>query len=141
MNKYFQIFSNISHYYYAFNNKEFIPTPVQLIINNKKRCEMDLKKFSMATVGGFFAMFIPGGLWHMLIMKDFYDKYTGDSALAEPNILFIILGVLILAALMAYMYPQGYKGGSSIKEGLRFGAVIGLLWVLPLNVIMIASNL
>ena len=98
---------------------------------------MDLKKFSLATVGGFFAMFIPGGLWHMLIMKDFYDKYAGDSALAEPNILFIILGVLILSALMAYMYPQGYKGGSPLKEGLRFGVVIGLLWILPINVIMI----
>lgn len=98
---------------------------------------MDFKKFSMATVGGFFAMFIPGGLWHMLIMKDFYEKYAGDSALAEPNILFIILGVLILSALMAYMYPQGYKGGSPLKEGLRFGVVIGILWVLPINVIMI----
>jgi hypothetical protein len=100
---------------------------------------MDLKKFSMATVGGFFAMFIPGGLWHMLIMKDFYDKYSADSALAEPNILFIILGVLILSALMAYMYPQGYKGGSPFKEGLRFGVVIGLLWILPINVIMIGA--
>ncbi len=98
---------------------------------------MDIKKFSMAVVGGFFAMFIPGGLWHMIIMKDFYDKYAGDSALAEPNIIFIILGVLILSALMAYMYPQGYKGGSPLKEGLRFGVVIGLLWILPYNVIMI----
>ena len=98
---------------------------------------MDFKKFSMAVVEGFFAMFVLGFLWHMVIMKSFYDKYGGDSALAEPNILFIILGVLILAALMSYMYPQGYKGGSSIKEGLRFGAVIGLLWILPFNVIMI----
>ena len=38
---------------------------------------------------------------------------------------------------MAYMYPQGYKGGSPLKEGLRFGVVIGLLWILPYNVIMI----
>jgi len=98
---------------------------------------MDFKKFSMAVVGGFIAMFIPGGLWHMLIMKDFYNKYGGDSALAEPNMIFIILGVLILAALMAYMYPQGYKGGSPVKEGLRFGVVIGLLWILLYNVIMI----
>ncbi len=98
---------------------------------------MDLKKFSMAVVGGFFAMFIPGGLWHMLIMHNFYEKYGGDSGLAEPNMLFIILGVLILAALMAYIYPLGYKGGSPLKEGLRFGVVIGLLWILPYNVIMI----
>ena len=98
---------------------------------------MDLKKFSLAVVGGFFAMFIPGGLWHMLIMHNFYEKYSGESVLAEPNMLFIILGVLILAVLMAYMYPLGYKGGSPLKEGLRFGVVIGLLWILPYNVIMI----
>jgi len=82
-------------------------------------------------------MFILGGLWHMLIMHDFYEKYGGESALAEPNMLFIILGVLILATLMAYMYPQGYKGGSAVKEGLRFGVVIGLLWILPLSLIMV----
>ncbi len=98
---------------------------------------MDFKKFSMAVVGGFFTMFVLGGLWHLLLMSNFYEKYATDRALAEPNLLFIILGVLILAALMAYMYPQGYKGGSPLKEGLRFGVVIGLLWVLPINVIMI----
>ena len=57
--------------------------------------------------------------------------------LAESNLFFIILGVLILAVLMAYMYPQGYKGGSPLKEGLRFGVIIGLLWALPFNVIMV----
>ena len=98
---------------------------------------MDFKKFSLAVVGGFAAMYILGSLWHALLMKDFYSKHGGDSMLAEPNLLFIILGVLILAALMAYMYPQGYKGGSPLKEGLRFWVVIGLLWVLPINVIMI----
>jgi len=97
---------------------------------------MDFKKFSMAVVGGFFAMFILGGLWNRVILKSFYmEQHT--SSLAEPNILFIILGFLILAVLMAYMYPLGYKGGSALKEGLRFGVVIGLLWYLPFNVIMI----
>jgi len=62
---------------------------------------------------------------------------AGILVLTEPNLLFIILGVLILAVLMAYMYPLGYKGGSPLKEGLRFGVVIGLLWILPYNVIMI----
>ncbi len=98
---------------------------------------MDIKKFSMAVVGGFFAMYILGSLWHAVLMHNFYEKYGGDSMLTEPNLLFIILGVLILAVLMAYMYPLGYKGGSPLKEGLRFGVVIGLLWILPYNVIMI----
>ena len=98
---------------------------------------MDYKKFSMAVGGSFLAMFILGSLWHPLLMKNFYEKYGGDSMLAEPNLLFIILGVLILAVLMAYLYPQGYKGGSPLKEGLRFGVLIGLLAVLPFSVVMI----
>ena len=98
---------------------------------------MDIKKFSMAVVSGFFAMYILGSLWHAVLMHNFYEKYGWDSMLTEPNLVFIILGVLILAVLMAYMYPLGYKGGSPLKEGLRFGVVIGLLWILPYNVIMI----
>ena len=98
---------------------------------------MDIRKFSLAVVGGTVAMFLLGGLWHLLLMSNFYEKYAGDRALVEPNMFFIILGVLILASLMAYMYPQGYKGGSPLKEGLRFGVVIGLLWILPFNVIMV----
>ncbi len=97
---------------------------------------MDFKKFSMAVVGGFFAMFILSGLWHRVILKSFYTEHL-TSTLAEPNILFIVLGYLILEAIMAYLYPLGYKGGSPLKEGLRFGIIIGLLWYLPFNVIMI----
>jgi len=97
---------------------------------------MDFKKFSMAVGGSFIVMLFLGWLWHRVILGDFYMEHL-KSPLAEPNMLFIALGFLILAALMAYLYPLGYKGGSPLKEGLRFGVVIGLLWFLPINVIMI----
>ena len=48
---------------------------------------------------------------------------------------FVMLGYLILDFLMALVYPMGYKGGSPLKEGFRFGALIGLIWVLPISVI------
>ena len=97
---------------------------------------MDFKKFSMAVVGSFIVMSFLGWLWHRVILVNFYMENV-SSPLPEPNVLFILLGYLILAVLMAYMYPQGYKGGSALIEGLRFGVIIGLLWVLPINVIMI----
>jgi len=96
------------------------------------------KKFLMALVGGFLIMWLLSGLWHVLIMGDFYAKYEGPSAYESPQMLFIIIGYAILALLMVYIYIQGYKGGSPLKEGLRFGVVIGLLWILPLNVIIYA---
>ncbi len=33
------------------------------------------------------------------------------------------------------MYPKGYEGGSPLREGLKFGAVIGLLWWFPTNLV------
>ncbi len=36
---------------------------------------------------------------------------------------------------MALVYPIGYKEGSPVKEGFRFGALIGLIWILPVSLI------
>jgi len=38
------------------------------------------------------------------------------------------LAYLMVGIIMAYMYPKGYEGGSPVGEGLKFGAIIGLLW-------------
>ena len=99
---------------------------------------MNGKKFLMALVGGFLVMWLLSGLWHVLIMGDFYAKYAGPSTFEEPKMLFIALGYAILALLMTYIYIQGYKGGSPLREGLRFGVIMGLLWILPINVILYA---
>jgi len=40
----------------------------------------------------------------------------------------VALAYLIVAAIMAYMYPKGFEGGSPVMEGLKFGAMIGLVW-------------
>ena len=41
---------------------------------------------------------------------------------------------------MAYIYSLAYKGGSPFKEGIRFGAIVGLLWVFPHGIIDAASH-
>ena len=97
---------------------------------------MDTKKMLFAIIGGFVAMFALSGLWHMLIMADFYEANSSSTAFAEPKMQFIVLGYLILALIMAYIYPLGYKGGSSVTEGLKFGLIIGLLWILPIGVVL-----
>ena len=38
--------------------------------------------------------------------------------------------------LMAYLYPKGYSEGSPVGEGLKFGILIGLIWILPLGLIL-----
>ena len=75
------------------------------------------------------------GLWHRVILGDFYAAQT-QLTREETNVPFVVLGVLVLTFLMALIYPIGYKGGSPIKEGLRFGALIGLIWIFPMSLVM-----
>ena len=97
---------------------------------------MNAKKMLFALIAGFIAMFLLSGLWYTLIMADFYEANSPSTAFAEPKMQFIVLGYLILALLMAYIYPLGHKGGSPLIEGLKFGVVMGLLWILPIGVVL-----
>ena len=42
--------------------------------------------------------------------------------------------------MMAYMYPLVCEGGRPIIEGLRFGMVIGVLWVFPHELAMAGAH-
>lgn len=48
----------------------------------------------------------------------------------------VLIFILPISLIMAYMYPKGYEGGNPAVEGFRFGALIGLVMVLPLNILM-----
>ena len=90
----------------------------------------------LGLVGAFAVMFGLGGLWHQVLMGDYYAAIMPSVIRADPNLFAIGCGYLITAAVMAFVFPIGYKGGSGVAEGLRFGAVIGLLWWLPANVVL-----
>ncbi len=97
---------------------------------------MNVKKFVLAWVTATVVALLLGGLWHQFLLADFYEAHTQGLAREEPIMAFVILGNLILGFLMALVYPIGYKGGSPVKEGFRFGALIGLIWVLPMTVVV-----
>ncbi len=94
---------------------------------------MNGRKLILSCIAGFIAMFLLAGLWHIALMIDLYNT---PSSRKEPLMGFIALGMFILALLMAYLYPKGYSGGSPVTEGLRFGILVGLLWTLPLSLIL-----
>ena len=48
---------------------------------------------------------------------------------------YVALGFLVLALLMALVYPKGYKGGSPKLEGLRFGVIVGLIAESPTQLV------
>ena len=96
---------------------------------------MNIKKMVLALLAGFIVMFLLSGLWHMMIMGDLYNSSKPPGAYAEPKLQFIAFGYFVLALLMAYMYPKGYKGGKPVIEGLKFGILIGILWILPQSLV------
>ena len=97
---------------------------------------MNAKKILMLWIASFVVTFLLSFLWHKVLMVNFYEVNTEALARQEINMLFVVLGQLILTFLMAYIYPIGYKGGSQVKEGFKFGALIGLIWILPWSVQM-----
>jgi len=48
----------------------------------------------------------------------------------------IVVVNLLMALIMAYIYPKGYEGGSPTAEGLRFGILLGLFVAIPFGLFM-----
>lgn len=94
---------------------------------------MNIQKILLSTIGAGVVMFLLAGLWHGALMS---DLYASDLNQTEPSMYLIGGSYLVLALLMSYMYPKGIEGTNKIANGIKFGIVIGLLWVLPHSLIM-----
>ena len=94
---------------------------------------MFTKQTALAGVVSAVAMFLVSWLLFGLI---FAGALTGAQSTAlqgamsdSANLPLLFLSYLILAWMMAFIYPFGYKGGSKVAEGFRFGIVIWILVV------------
>jgi hypothetical protein len=96
---------------------------------------MNGRKFLLGALAAFFVGFLLSGVWHVLLMAEFYESNAAGTARETPLFWAVGLGYLVVGFIMAYMYPKGYEGGSAVSEGLKFGAIIGLLWWLPTNLV------
>jgi len=94
------------------------------------------RKFVQAALAAFAVGFVLSGLWHVLLMADFYESNAAGAVREAPVFWVIGLAYLLVGFIMAYMYPKGYEGGSPIGEGLKFGAIIGLLWWFASNLVL-----
>ena len=98
---------------------------------------LDLKRFLVSTFAAGTGMWLLAGLWHEMIVSNFYLKETGAS---HEGTGIIFLAYLVLGILMAYIYPFGYKGGRPAIEGLKFGVLMGVLWVFPHELVMAGAH-
>ena len=106
---------------------------------------MNMKKLLMATGAGFVVMFAIGGLTHLVLFKQWFLDHPGlagnlNRAEGEGLPQFVALALLLLAFIMAYMYPKGVEGDNKIMQGLKFGLLISVLWFLPCDLVHYAMT-
>ncbi|MCH6560347.1 hypothetical protein IH799_08350 [candidate division KSB1 bacterium] len=77
---------------------------------------MNIKKLILASLAGGAVTFLLGGFWHARLMADFYETHGAALTRPEPNMMMVALGSLVIAVLMAYTYPIGYKGGCRLSR-------------------------
>ena len=92
---------------------------------------MNAKKMLQAWLAGFVVMYIISFIWYLFIIEPYNAKQFAEVAREEMSMTMITLGYLVLTFLMSYMYPIGYRGGSPLNEGMRFGVLVGLTVSIP----------
>lgn len=101
---------------------------------------MDTKKYLIATVTGLIVMFALAYVGHTLLLESLFEHSPMDAIAKEmPNIPGIAVAYLVLSLLMTYMYPKGVEGGSVMGNGLRFGILVGLIFSVPISIIMYST--
>lgn len=98
-------------------------------------------KLILATIIGSIVNFLMGGLFYMFLLADTLMKHMGQ--IYRPDYDFkmwaVGAGCFVGSLLLAIIYPRGYKGGSPMGEGLKFGLLMGLFAGLPTTFFMWAS--
>jgi hypothetical protein len=87
----------------------------------------NIKKAILSILLCGFGMWVVAGIWHNLILANLYE----DTQATHEGIGLLLVAYFILASFMVYLYSLIYKGNKQIKKGLKFGMIIGLLWVFP----------
>ena len=89
-----------------------------------------------AWLAGALTTAILGGLFHGVLAAGYLEgQLPAGATMPGPGLVFWFVAPVTL--IMAYLYPKGYEGGEPAVEGARFGALIGLILALPLNVLFV----
>ena len=82
-------------------------------------------QFWLAAASYLILTFIIAAAWHLALFKDVYTR-LGVFTRPRPIIPLGVLSMVLQAAIVAYLYPFFYRGGSPLVEGATFGLLLGV---------------
>lgn len=87
---------------------------------------MNGKKYGLAVIAYIVVTFAVAATWHLVLFRDLYEELAIFTR-KEPLIPLGIISIILQSLVLAYLYPAFYKSGSPVREGLKFGLLIGIL--------------
>jgi hypothetical protein len=94
---------------------------------------MNLKSFLLSGLAGTFVYFLLGWTFYDILFPDIHSKVS------EPNLLYILLGCLFMAFLMALIFSR-WAQIKTFSTGLKVGFVFGFLYTLSMNFFMYSTQ-
>ena len=92
------------------------------------RESMSVKTFFLGALAYLLVTFPVAYLWHLVVFAGVYDR-LGIFNREEPIVALGFLAILIQGFLLSYAYPIFRGKGNTLKEGLKFGWMMGFfLW-------------
>jgi hypothetical protein len=85
-----------------------------------------MKNFILPFLAYVVLTFVIAATWHLVLFRDIYDQ-LGIFTRKEPIIPLGFMSMIMQGAVLAWLYPRVTRGDSPLKEGLRFGLLIGVL--------------
>ena len=85
------------------------------------------EKMPMAMAAAMAVMLGLTYLFHNILAAEWLADGNRLHRTAGPVTFAIIGQYATLAFLMAFIFPQGFQRGNPLKDGLRFGLIIGVL--------------
>ena len=105
---------------------------------------MTTKNRLLATLVGFIVFFLLGWLIYGMLLMDFYGNNSGSASgvmRADDEMIWwaLILGNLFQAYLLVYIFGN-WANITTFSDGLKAGAIIGLIMGLAFNFTMYGTS-
>lgn len=96
---------------------------------------MNVRKFGLATLAAVVISVLLNTVYYAITAAGHEWAMTKT----EPLWGLMMLNHIVFAGLLAYVYPIGYQGGAPLLEGVRFGALMGLIMFVPTGLVVRAA--